>query len=281
MTLQHFKIHFKNRLSEIYFPTEIDSFFFLLIKEYLDYKRIDSVLKSDHKIPKDKHDLLETATKRLELEEPIQYILGKTTFYGYPLLVNKSTLIPRPETEELIVSILQDADPSRALHILDIGTGSGCISIALAKQLPKAIVSAMDVSDQAIKNAIKNASINHVNISFFKGDILQIEKLPKQYDIIVSNPPYVRESEKAIIKKNVLEYEPPQALFVKDSHPLVFYEKIAALAKTHLNKDGMLFFEINQYLSKETLDLLLKKGFQNIQLKKDLFKNDRIVKAII
>jgi len=294
MILKEYRKKFIKTLTDLYPKTEIDSFFFLLIKEYLDFNRVDIVLKSDIKISKEKLDQLENATKRIQQEEPIQYILGKTEFYGLPFLVNKNVLIPRPETEELVECVILEVSKfkslnkknsinqnseSKQLTILDIGTGSGCIPITLKKLLPTIEITAIDISKEALIMANKNALLNKVDIDFIQQDILNIDKLHQQFDIIVSNPPYVRELEKKKLKNNVLENEPPLALFVKDNNPLVFYDKIADLAKNKLHKNGVLIFEINQYLGKETVVLLSTKGFRNIQLKKDMFGNDRIIRA--
>ncbi|WP_339885862.1 peptide chain release factor N(5)-glutamine methyltransferase [Polaribacter vadi] len=293
MKLLDFKLHFKNSLSEIYPTTEIDSFFFLLMEEYLDLQRIDTVLKPDFKIDEENLSILKKALARLQKEEPIQYIIGKTEFYGLPFWVDENTLIPRPETEELVEWVLEEVGSwkfeagseklevgnDKSLSILDIGTGSGCIPISLAKNLSEVKISAIDVSVEALKIAKKNAALHNVSIDFFEVDILQAEKLPQKFDIIISNPPYVRELEKVEIQNNVLQNEPHLALFVSDKNPLIFYDKIADLAKNHLTKNGLLFFEINQYLGKETCDLLEDKDFKNISLKKDLFGNDRMIKA--
>jgi release factor glutamine methyltransferase len=241
--------------------------------------------------------LLNTALKRLKNEEPIQYIIGATEFYGFPFLVDKSTLIPRPETEELVEWILletaklQSDQVLKSLQILDIGTGSGCIPISLAKNLPAATISAIDISADALKIAIKNATLNKVKVDFIEGNVLDLyafNEILKQkpynqvkFDIIVSNPPYVRELEKIEIQNNVLLNEPHLALFVSDENPLLFYDKIADIAKQHLSKNGLLFFEINQYLGEETIKILAEKGFKNIKLRKDLFGNDRMIKATI
>jgi release factor glutamine methyltransferase len=241
--------------------------------------------------------LLNTALKRLKNEEPIQYIIGATEFYGFPFLVDKSTLIPRPETEELVEWILlettklQRDQVSKSLQILDIGTGSGCIPISLARNLPTATISAIDISADALKVAIKNATLNKVKVDFIEGNVLDLyafNEILKQepyqqvkFDIIVSNPPYVRELEKIEIQNNVLLNEPHLALFVSDENPLLFYDRIADVAKQHLSKNGLLFFEINQYLGEETIKILAEKGFKNIKLRKDLFGNDRMIKATI
>ncbi|MFY0603346.1 MAG: peptide chain release factor N(5)-glutamine methyltransferase [Flavobacteriaceae bacterium] len=281
MTLKVYRKYFSETLSKIYPQTEIDSFFFLLLEEHLKLQRIDLSLQPNTIIDSEQLQKLNIALERLLKEEPIQYILGKTEFYGLPFIVNKDVLIPRPETEELVAWVLKDVNSktSEVINILDIGTGSGCIPIALAKHIPKAKVSAIDVSLDAIATAYENSKLNNVDIDFLHIDILNTKELPEKYDIIVSNPPYVRELEKVEIKNNVLENEPHLALFVENSNPLIFYDKIANLAKIHLEKDGCLFFEINQYLGKETVDLLKLKGFSNIELRKDLFGNHRMIKA--
>lgn len=286
MTLKEFRLHFTNQLFEIYPKTEIDSFFFILIEEKLNLQRTDTILKPDFLIDKESLVDLKNSIKRLQKEEPIQYILGNTEFYGLPFFVDKNTLIPRPETEELVEWILKEIkdaisikNKEKSLSILDIGTGTGCIPISIAKNSKNVTISAIDVSNNALKIAKQNAALHKVNINFIKQDILQTEKLTQQFDIIISNPPYVRELEKTAIKNNVLQNEPHLALFVSDENPLVFYDKIADLAKLHLTNNGLLFFEINQYLGKETVKMLATKGFKNIELKKDFLGNDRMIKA--
>ena len=281
MTLKELKTHYLNSLSKLYPKTEINTFFFYLIEEYLDLQRIDFSLQPNKIIENTDILKFEKALNRLKKEEPIQYILGKTEFYGYPFLVTKDTLIPRPETEELVEWILQELEfqKKEKTSILDIGTGSGCIAISLAKKNKNLSVSAIDFSKEAIEIAKQNAKLNEVNINFIEKDILLTKELETSFDVIVSNPPYVRELEKVEIKNNVLQNEPHSALFVSDSNPLIFYSKIADLAKNHLTKNGLLFFEINQYLGQETKVMLSKKGFKNIELRKDLFGNDRMIKA--
>ncbi len=279
MNLKEYKFHFTDELSAIYPQTETDTFFFYLIEEYLNFQRIDLVIQPEFKITDEAFLLFSNALEALKKEIPIQYILGKTEFYGLPLVVNNHTLIPRPETEELVEWILDTIDSSKSLQIIDIGTGSGCIPISLAKKALNTTVFAVDISKDALKIAKKNAALNKVSIHFIEKNILQTTTLPQKFDVIVSNPPYVRELEKVAIKKNVLENEPHLALFVDDDNPLLFYDKIADLAKEHLTKNGFLFFEINQYLGTETFALLRKKGFKSIELKKDLLGNDRMIKC--
>ena len=261
-----------------------------MLEEYLNFKRIDIVLKSNFNISSEVLTLLKSSTKLLEQEIPIQYIIGKTEFYGFPFILNEHVLIPRPETEELVTFILDKVSKLESYHtikkentikILDIGTGSGCIPIALKKSLPLAEISALEKSNKALRIAKKNTHLNKVDINLIQQDILKTTQLNNTYDIIVSNPPYVRESEKKEIKNNVLNNEPHMALFVEDNNPLIFFDKIAELAKNHLTKNGLLFFEINQYLGKETVDLLRLKGFNTIELKKDIFGHDRVIIASI
>jgi release factor glutamine methyltransferase len=290
MTLTAFKVFFKEALSGIYPRTEIDSFFFILMEEKLNLQRIDTVLKPNFLISDTNLTDLKNILKRLQKEEPIQYILGNTEFYGLPFFVNENTLIPRSETEELVTWVLEEAAMWQSntdaikkeitpISILDIGTGTGCIPISIAKNLPRAKISAIDISSEALKIAKKNRLLNKVDVDFIALDILKAKELPQKFDIIVSNPPYVRELEKIEIKNNVLENEPHLALFVTDENPLIFYNKIADLAKQQLSKNGLLFFEINQYLGKETIALLAEKGFKNITLRKDLFGNNRMIKC--
>ncbi|QXP62575.1 peptide chain release factor N(5)-glutamine methyltransferase [Polaribacter sp. HaHaR_3_91] len=285
MTLQNFRIFFNSELSTIYPKTEIDSFFFMLIEVKLNLQRIDTVLKPDFLIDESILSELKNIVKRLQKEEPIQYILGETEFYSLPFLVDENTLIPRPETEELVEWVINEIQEIRSknqdnkLNILDVGTGTGCIPISLAKNLNNVSISAIDVSLEALKKAKQNAVLNKVDITFLEIDILKAKELPKKYDFIISNPPYVRELEKIEINNNVLQNEPHLALFVDDENPLIFYKKIADLAKQDLTKNGLLFFEINQYLGKETVDMLHQKGFKNIELKKDFSGNDRMIKA--
>ncbi|MFT5214642.1 MAG: release factor glutamine methyltransferase [Polaribacter sp.] len=285
MNLKEFKLFFNEALSKLYPKTEIDSFFFILMEEKLHLQRIDTVLKPNFLISEENLIVLKNILKRLEREEPIQYILGNTEFYGLPFFVNKNTLIPRSETEELVawvqteIAALRTKNQNKFLSILDIGTGTGCIPVSLAKNVDSVKISAIDISSEALLIAKENALLNKVAINFIELDILNAEKLPQKYDIIVSNPPYVRELEKVEIKNNVLENEPHLALFVADDNPLIFYSKIADLAKKQLLKNGLLFFEVNQYLGKETLQMLQEKGFKNSELKKDLFGNYRMIKC--
>jgi len=217
---------------------------------------------------------------RLIQFEPIKYILGETEFYGLRLKVNPAVLIPRPETEELVDWIIHDCNVQNPV-ILDIGTGSGCIPIALSKNLIGATIESWDISNEALMVARMNAEINKVNIDFIYADVLRLTHpaQKQEFDIIVSNPPYITESEQLLMLKNVLDYEPHVALFVPTADPLIFYRKIADIAITQLNSGGKLFFEINEQFGNETADLLSLKGFKNIVLRKDINGKNRMIKA--
>lgn len=299
MLLKTYKTTFLQELSPLYDEKEIESFFYIVLECFHNKKRIDLALHPEMEM--DALQLLrwESVLSELKKEKPIQYILGVTEFYGLPFLVNENTLIPRPETEELVEWIISDneglrqaqSDKSAKLKVLDIGTGSGCIAISLAKNLPNAQVYAIDVSEKALVIAKENAKENAVDVNFIQTDILLINDLSElatrnpqlatKFDIIVSNPPYVRNLEKVEIKPNVLAYEPHLALFVEDTDALLFYRKIAELALKNLSENGQLYFEINQYLGKETVELLENLGFKNIELKKDIYGNDRMISCKI
>ncbi len=288
MTLLEFKTKLHSELEQIYPKDEIDTFYKLLIAHQLNYSSADSALNQQKVIPSEKLDFLFDAVDELANEKPIQYIIGETEFYGLSFKVNEDTLIPRPETEELVHWILKEIETSNKksnLRILDIGTGSGCIAITLAKHIPNVDVYAIDVSKNALEMATINAQSNDVAIDFIHANILKTSNLSElisntfHFDIIVSNPPYVRNLEKEEMQANVLQYEPHQALFVKDKNPLLFYDKIAELSVSSLSENGFLFFEINQYLHKETVQLLKEKKYTSIDLKKDLFDNFRMIKA--
>lgn len=284
MLLKTYKTTFLQELSSLYDEKEIESFFFIVLEHYHHMKRINLALNPDIAIDATQLDYWNSIVVELKKQKPIQYIIGTTEFFGLSFLVDQNTLIPRPETEELVEWILESTKykiQSTKLKILDIGTGSGCIAISLAKNLPLAQVTAIDVSEKALEKAQKNALFNAVEVNFMFKDILETSDLNEQYDVIVSNPPYIRNLEKNEIKSNVLDYEPHLALFVTDNDPLLFYRKIAQLAMKNLSKNGQLFFEINQYLGNETVDLLQKMGFQNIVLKKDVYGNDRMISCAI
>jgi release factor glutamine methyltransferase len=280
MKIHQFKKQFFSELSGTYPHTEVQSFFNLLVEFKLELSRVELALQPNLEIDNNDLFFFQNALSELKIQKPIQYIIGETTFYGLPFNVNKHVLIPRSETEELVAWIIKDCQQLKNIKILDIGTGSGCIAISLSKNLPNAEVYAIDVSPQALKVAQNNSTKNQVNIQFIEADILVLKKLPQSFDIIVSNPPYVRELEKEKMQQNVLANEPHLALFVKNENPLLFYEKISELAKSHLTNRGSLYVEINQYLGAKTIELFESKGFKNIQLKKDLYGADRMIKVL-
>lgn len=282
MRLKELKKKFKEELHGAYPAQEIDSFFKLLCDAYLNLSPIETVLQSDNEIESVIQEKFTAAINRLKIYEPIQYILGETEFFGLPFKVTPNTLIPRPETEELVQLVLQEISDTKVpskFQILDIGTGSGCIAIALAKNLSNVQVSAMDVSKEALKVVKENAQINKVDVHFFQGDILTLNTLPNKYNAIVSNPPYVRILEKKMMEPNVLKFEPSQALFVEDDDPLLFYRTIAQLAKLHLVENGKLFFEINEYLGDDLMAFMEEEGFDNVVLVKDIYGKNRMLQS--
>jgi release factor glutamine methyltransferase len=282
MKIKQYRTQFIKELSPFYDAYEAESFFYLILEDKHKLRQIDLALNHELNFSESDFVTWNALLGQLKKEVPIQYLLGKTSFYGLDFEVNENVLIPRPETEELVEWIINEnsmADKAKKLRILDIGTGSGCVAISLAKNLPNAEVYGVDISKKAIVTAKRNAVRNNADVTFVFLDILKTDELRFNYDIIVSNPPYVRNLEKAEIKKNVLDYEPHLALFVEDNDALVFYRKIATLAKHSLLENGQLFFEINQYLGKEMTDLLETMNFKNIELKKDIYDNDRMMKA--
>ena len=286
MVLKEIKNIYHKELDELYAKEEVDSFFYLLIEHYLNLQRFVLALQPNLTLTKEEEQPLFEALSELKLQRPVQYIIGSTSFMDLDFQVNENVLIPRPETEDLIRWIVDEVktsgpDKKSGLRILDIGTGSGCIAISLAKLLPDAKVFALDVSEKALETAKRNAERNAVKVEFILADILNFDGFASNFDVIVSNPPYVRELEKKEMHKNVLEHEPDLALFVSDENPLVFYKAITQLAKQNLSEEGMLFFEINQYLAKETEALLHQHNFIEIEVRKDIFGNDRMTKGIL
>lgn len=280
MKIKQYRTQFIQELSGIYDVLEVESFFYLILEEKRNLKQIDLVLNPDLSFSDEEIKDWNILVTELKKEIPIQYLLGKTNFYGLDFEVNPNVLIPRPETEELVEWIISNhlaTQKNKSLKILDIGTGSGCIAISLAKNLPEAQVFAIDVSEGALATAKRNAISNDVSVTFLHRNILETDDLMQEFDVIVSNPPYVRNLEKEEIKKNVLDNEPHLALFVADNDALIFYRKIAELAQKNLVKNGNLYFEINQYLGKETAELLENLGFKNIELRKDIYDNDRMI----
>jgi release factor glutamine methyltransferase len=280
MILKSLKTYFSTTLLDYYPDTEIDSFFSMLSLHILKMKRIDISQSLFSVVSGKKYDKFQVAIERLKRYEPIQYVIGDTEFYGLEFKVNPSVLIPRPETEELVAWIIDEHKKKQQISILDIGTGSGCIAVALAKHLVNSTVYALDVSLEALSLAKENTLTNDVNVEFIEADIFDWNFGDLQFDVIVSNPPYVRELEKEAMSANVLDHEPHLALFVKDDDALLFYRTISKVANKILKPNGQLYFEINESLGKDINDLLSNSGYSDVQLKKDHFQKDRMIKAI-
>ena len=282
MEIKDLKQAFTDSLKDLYPSEEIQSFFNLLTEKQLGLSRIAIALQPDKEISETEKLEFDKAVSRLKTFEPIQYILGDTEFFGMPFIVDKNVLIPRPETEELVAWIIDDTI-MESITILDIGAGSGCISISLAKNIPTAKVVGLDVSAEALHVAKQNAALNKVDITYVKADVLDDSSWnvfkDLKFDTIVSNPPYVRVLEKELMQANVIKHEPDIALFVEDEDPLLFYKKIAQLSSIYLKPEGKLYFEINEYLSKEMKEMLEFEGFKHIELRKDMFKKDRMIKC--
>ncbi len=266
--------YFRNELTPFFEDREVVNWAYLSAKHLLGYTRSDCIIYANSNINEKVFFQFKHIIAQLKVNKPLQYILGETEFYGFKVKVNKHLLIPRPETEELVGWILKENFKSA----LDIGTGSGCISIALTKH-SNANLTGIDISSNALILAKENAILNNVKVIFTQQDILKVKKLAK-FDLIVSNPPYVLNSEKAKIKENVLCYEPHLALFVSDENPLIFYKHIADLATKSLTSGGKLFFEINEQFAIEIIEILTQFGFVNIELKKDINDKNRMIKAI-
>jgi len=266
--------YFKQQLSGIADEREIISWAYLSIEQLFGYNRSDCIINSDKELSLELDRKIRNIVSDLRVNKPLQYIFGETEFYGLKFKINEYTLIPRSETEELVDWILKED----FISALDIGTGSGCIAIVLAKNT-NALITAIDVSEDALNVAKQNSIINKVEINFLHQDIFKTSILP-QVDLIVSNPPYVLDSEKKTMHDNVVQYEPNQALFVSDNNPLLFYKKIGDLASKSLNCGGKLFFEVNENFGNNIIEILTEIGFVDIELKKDINDKDRMVKAI-
>ncbi|WP_330442011.1 peptide chain release factor N(5)-glutamine methyltransferase [Flavobacterium sp. C4GT6] len=281
MNIREYRAFFLDTLSKAYDTAEAESLFYICLEELKGWKKVDLAMNSNAELDRVELVKWNEVLTQLEQERPIQYIFGNAHFYGLEFFVDENTLIPRPETEELVEWIINENKGKKDIKILDIGTGSGCIAITLAKNLPQAKVYAIDVSKDALAKARGNAVRNEVDVTFIEKDILVADSLPESFDVIVSNPPYVRNLEKQEIKNNVLQYEPHLALFVDDNDPLLFYRKIAKLGDESLAANGKIYFEINQYLGPQTVTMLQEEGYKNVILKKDIYGNDRMVSCDI
>lgn len=286
MTFIQLEKEFIDALSEIYDIQEAKSLTWLSINASCKLERAKYLSIREEEIPQPELNKLLEILKQLKISIPLQYILGETEFYDLKFKVNPSVLIPRPETEELVdwalITIREMKGESEVLKVLDIGTGSGCIPISVKKYIPLADISAIDISKSALITAKQNAEINQTEINFIEDDILNPNQVlfnKNQYDVIISNPPYVRESEKLHMHQNVLNHEPHDALFVPDIQALKFYKAIADFALNYLKKSGILFLEINESLGNETVELLIKTGFKTAEIRQDMYGKDRMIRA--
>ncbi|APD07570.1 peptide chain release factor N(5)-glutamine methyltransferase [Flavobacteriaceae bacterium UJ101] len=292
MIIQEIKKLYQNGLKDLYPIEEINSMVLIVLEVVLKKNKTEIRLLQieNYSFNEEEIGTLITILEELQNSKPLHYILGETEFYGCVIKVNENVLIPRPETEELVDWIIKDIKNLKELSssvphnpesitLLDIGTGSGCIPIALAKNIKGSVVHTLDVSQKALEVAQKNAEINGVKLFFHEKDILkeELNDLSK-FDIIVSNPPYITLSEKKLMKKNVLNYEPHLALFVEEA--LFFYKRIGELALKKLKEGGTLFFEINQYYGEETVSMLKELGYKEIELRKDIYGNERMIRAV-
>ncbi len=275
--MQSAKKEIRQALDGYYSSEEINVFARYLLEKILGISSVGLLAEWNRTLTAEQREQFQQMTGRLKAYEPIQYILGECYFSDLSFHVRPGVLIPRPETEELVLRIAEEWKGKEA-SLLDIGTGSGCIAIALACRLPQCKVSAWDISSEALDIARENAALNNISIDFQQKNILE-ESIDGAYNIIVSNPPYILEREKEMMEPNVLRYEPAIALFVTDGDPLLFYRRIAVLAMQALSPDGTLYFEINQALGKETKELLQTIGFSQVELYQDCFDKDRIIKA--
>jgi len=281
-TIQQLNNSFKNKLKNVYSNAEIQQLRFMIYEKLLGLTKIQQITNLNDPITLDQFGIIGKVAHRLSMHEPIQYILGETEFFDLKFKINPSVLIPRPETEELVQWVLTECKKPN-LKVLDVGTGSGCIAISLAKNMVSAEVFALDISPAALKIACINSTANNASVTFIECNILEAEfsTLPSDLDVIVSNPPYVKEKEKALMKPNVLEFEPSLALFVTNENPLVFYERIAVLGTKMLKKNGFLFFEINEALGAAVKSLLESLNYTQIEIRKDFDGKNRMVKAIL
>ncbi len=281
----------QQNLSNVYDIGEAKTISSFVLEHLLQLDRLSLQIHQNQELNKEQVQKLQQITHRLQQKEPIQYVLEEADFYGLKLKVNPSVLIPRQETEELVHWIIDSSSKQKhfigstkkQLKILDIGTGSGCIPLALKQNIPQADITAIDVSEAALETAKKNSDLLQLPIQFQKIDVLNrtIWNLLPKFDIIVSNPPYICQQEKSSMNENVVLYEPSLALFVSDSEPLVFYQTIADLALLKLNKNGELYFEVSELFGEDCRKMLQEKGFSNIELRKDINGKWRMLKGAL
>lgn len=280
MTIAEQQKIYRDALADLYGTREATAITRLAFEQVLQLDATKIAIDRHRIITQHQKQVLQEILQRLLTHEPVQYVLGEADFFGLKFKVDKNVLIPRPETEELVEWILLDYGEAPELNLLDIGTGSGCIPIALSSKLPNAKVEGIDVSEGALQVAEANNQLNKTKVKFYRLDILKEELKPEVYDVIVSNPPYITEDEKALMSENVLQYEPALALFVPNHDAMLFYRVIAQRAATALKPGGALCFEINEAGGNEVVALLKQAGFTKIELKADLSGKDRMVKAL-
>jgi release factor glutamine methyltransferase len=274
---------FKTKLNKLYNASETDAIASLVLTDVTTLSKAHLKAFADTNLTAEQSEKLVSILKQLTTGMPVQYVLGHAFFYDLKFYVNPSVLIPRPETEELVEWILQDASKTSGLTILDIGTGSGCIPITLKDKLPDSELFAIDISTTALETATFNATVNKVNVTFVEANALHLTEpaiANQKYDIIVSNPPYVIDADRHQMHHNVTGFEPHTALFVPDHDPLLFYIAIASFATGHLKTNGLLFFEINENYGPDTVNMLVDKGFKNVELRCDMAGKHRMVRAV-
>jgi release factor glutamine methyltransferase len=278
-TIKDIRSYLSQELEEIYQEPEISALANIIIKTVTGISKLHQLYMNEQTVASVQCGRIIDICKELKTGKPIQYVLGETRFCDFIIRVNSATFIPRPETEELVELIIRE-NSGRQVNILDVGTGSGCIAIALASNLPGSVITGIDISDEAIMTAQENAILNNVAVSFAKGDIFNFDfDMVNKADIIVSNPPYVLNSEKQFMCKNVLDFEPHLALFVADSEPLVYYEAILKAAEGILAPGGRLYFEINEAKGKSMVQLLESSGYSDVEIVQDINNKDRIIKG--
>lgn len=281
MTIQQAEVQLSSQLAKVYDHAEATAIANLVMEHISGLSRGERRMQHVVELSEEKAASLEEITSQLVQMRPVQYLIGTAWFYHMPFLVNETVLIPRPETEELVQWILEEKDARKTASLLDIGTGSGCIAIAIKKNWPEAEVQALDVSNEALEVAKANAKVLQAEVHFHKANILDEKEWPQQrFNIIVSNPPYIPMKESSMLDKNVTDWEPHLALFVPNNDPLLFYRTIAGFALQHLSPGGALYFECHQQFASQVVVMLEKAGFE-ATLKQDLFGNERMVKAYL
>lgn len=279
-TIKDIKPYFTNRLRQVYPEPEIGAITNIIIKTLFKVSRLQAMTMPEKAVPANLKKELSRICEELLSGKPLQYILGETSFYNCTIMVDRSTLIPRPETEELVDKIIKENKGKEPL-ILDVATGSGCIAIALSVNLPGAVIKAFDIAHDAVRKAEENALLNKASVDFFTADVFDHKLMfEPPFDIIVCNPPYVLEPEKDLMSVNVLDFEPHSALFVPEDDPLRYYSAVLKLASKALKAGGKIWFEINEKMGRDASNLVRSAGYEEVQVIKDINGKDRILKGI-